>query len=181
MLLCCAFPSMGCTATPQFHYSFFFPVLHSGHRISLLSYSNTFPPIAFFLPHFIYCTLVISSLFASSSLQFHTSWYRSHHMFLTCLLRRNPCSWFSWIWTPLPSYPPQSTYIATISFVNYSLSSRSAPSRGMFPSLQHFCAFSHVRYAGLLSCYAFCSLATCTASSLLLLSFSATMFGHFHL
>jgi len=71
MLPYCAFPSMGHTTTSQFHYGFFFPILHSRHRIFLLSYSNTFFPIMSFLSHFIHCTLVISSLFASSSLQFY--------------------------------------------------------------------------------------------------------------
>ena len=78
---CCAFPSIECTTTPQFHYSFFFSVLHSGHKISLLSHSSTLSSIAFFLPYFIHCTLVISPLLASSSLQFHASWQRLHHIF----------------------------------------------------------------------------------------------------
>ena len=79
---CSTFPSIGCATTPQFHYGFFFSVLHSGHRIPLLFHSNTFPPIVSFLPYFIYCTLIISPLFASSSLQFHASWHRLHHMFV---------------------------------------------------------------------------------------------------
>jgi len=95
-LPCCSFSSIGCTATPQFHHGFFFPVLHSGHRISLFSHSNTLFPITSFL-YFIYCTLVISPLFSSFSLQFHAFWYRSHHMFFTCLSRRNSCPWFSWV------------------------------------------------------------------------------------
>ena len=73
ILLYCAFSSIGYTATLQFQHSFFFPVLYSGHRILLLSCSNTLSLIAFFLLHFIYCTLIISSLLASFSLQFHAS------------------------------------------------------------------------------------------------------------
>ena len=58
--LYCTFLSIGHAATSQFYHSFFFSILYSGHKISLLSCSNTFPPIASFLPHSIYCTLVIS-------------------------------------------------------------------------------------------------------------------------
>ena len=92
---CYTFPSMGHATTLQFHHSFFFPVLHSRHRISFLSCFNTFPSIASFLLYFIHCTLVITPLFASSSLQFYVFWYRSHYIFLTCFSRRNSCSWFS--------------------------------------------------------------------------------------
>ena len=70
---------------------FFFSVLHSGHRISFFSCFSTLSPIAFFLPHFIYYTLVISLFLAFSSLQFHTFWQRLYHIFFTCLLRRNSC------------------------------------------------------------------------------------------
>ena len=69
----CTFPSIGYITTPQFHHGFFFSVLHSRHRISLFFYSNTFPSIVSFLPYFIHCTLAISPLFASFSLQFHAS------------------------------------------------------------------------------------------------------------
>ena len=39
---CCAFTSLGYTTTPQFHYGFFSPILHSGHKIFPFSFSNTF-------------------------------------------------------------------------------------------------------------------------------------------
>jgi len=91
MLLCCTFASVGHTITPQFYHSLFLPTLHSGHKISLLSCSNTFLIIVSLLLYFTHSTLIISSLLASSSLQFHTSWHELHHMFLNCFLRRNPC------------------------------------------------------------------------------------------
>ena len=69
----------------------FLPTLHSGHKILLLSHSNTFLTIAFLLPHFTHSTFVISSLFASFSLQFYAFWHRPHYTFLTCLSRRNSC------------------------------------------------------------------------------------------
>ena len=87
----CTFPYMGCTTSFQFYHSLFLPTLHSGHKILLFSHSDTFLTIASLLLHFTYSTLVISSLFAFLSLQFHASWYRPHHMFLTCLSKRNPC------------------------------------------------------------------------------------------
>ena len=62
ILLYCTFLSMGCTATLQFHYGFFFYILYSGHKISLHSCSNTFLSIVSFLSHSTYCTLVISPL-----------------------------------------------------------------------------------------------------------------------
>ena len=61
--LYCMFSSIGYAAIPQFHHSFFFPVLHSGHKIFFLSCSSTLLPIASFLPHSTHCTLVISLLF----------------------------------------------------------------------------------------------------------------------
>ena len=90
--LCYTFPSIGYAATSQFHHSFFFPVLYSGHRISPLSYSNTLSPIVSFLPYFIHYTLIISPLLASSFLQFHASWQRSYYIFFTCPLRKKPYS-----------------------------------------------------------------------------------------
>ena len=87
----CTFSFVEHTTSLQFHYSLFLPTLYSGHKILLLFCSDTFLIITSLLPHFTYSTLVISSLFASSSLQFHASWHRLHHMFLTCLSRRNPC------------------------------------------------------------------------------------------
>ena len=42
VLPCCAFPSVGHAAYLQFHYSLFLPTLYSGHKILLLSCSNTF-------------------------------------------------------------------------------------------------------------------------------------------
>ena len=77
------FFSVGHTASLQFYHSFFLLTLYSGHRIFLLSYFDTFLTIVFFLLHFMHSTLVIFSL------QFYTSWYRPHHIFLTCLSRRN--------------------------------------------------------------------------------------------
>ena len=96
-LPCYVFFFMGRTITPQFHYSFFFPVLYSRHKILLLSCSSTLLPIVSFFLHFVYCTFVISPLLAFSSLQFHAFWQRSHHIFFTCLSRRNSCSQFSWV------------------------------------------------------------------------------------
>ena len=58
---------------------------------------------------------------------------------------------------------------------------KGAPSRGIFHSSQYSCTFSYVGHAGLVSCYAFCGLAICTASSSLCLSFSATVIEHSHL
>ena len=60
--LYCTFLSMGCTATLQFHYGFFFHILYSGHKIFLLSCSNTLLSIVFFLSYSTHCTLVISPL-----------------------------------------------------------------------------------------------------------------------
>ena len=158
---------------------------------SFLFYILGTESLSFFVPtlflllclffHTLYTIPLLSPLFASSSLQFYTFWYRLHHMFLTCLLRRNPCSQFLWIWSPLPLYPLQSTYVATTSSVNYPLSSRSVPSGGMLLFSQYSYAFSHVGYTSLLSYCTFCGLATHATSFLLLLSFSATMFGHSHL
>ena len=90
--LYCVFLSVGCATTLQFYYGFFFPVLYSGHRISLLSYSSTLSFIVSLFLHFIHCTLVISPLLVSSSLQFHAFWQRLYHIFFTCPSRRNPCS-----------------------------------------------------------------------------------------
>jgi len=45
---------------------------------------------------------------------------------------------------------------------------------------QYFYTFSHVEYASLLSCYAFCGLAIHTVSSFALLPLSTSMFGHSH-
>ena len=89
--LYCAFPSVGYTTSLQFYYSFFFSTLYSGHKILLFYHSDIFFTIVSLFLHFIHSTLIIFSLFASSSLQFYTSWYRLHYMFLTCFLRRNPC------------------------------------------------------------------------------------------
>jgi len=89
--LCCTFFSMEHAATLQFYHSFFFSVLYSGYKIFLLSCSDTLPSIAFFLSHFIYYTLIIFSLLASPSLQFHASWQKLYYTFLTCLLRKKPC------------------------------------------------------------------------------------------
>ena len=89
--LCYAFTSVGRTATPQLYYSLFLSILHSGHKIPFFSCSDTFLIIISLLPYFIYSTLVISPLFASLSLQFHTSWHKSYHTFLDCFSRRNPC------------------------------------------------------------------------------------------
>ena len=72
-LLCYAFLSMEHTTIFQFHHSFFFPILYSGHKIFLFSCSNTLPPITSFLPHSIYCTLIISLLLTSLFLQFYAS------------------------------------------------------------------------------------------------------------
>ena len=84
--LCCAFSSVGCTTFPQFHHSPFLPILHSGHKILLLFYSDTFLTIASFLPHSTYCTLVISPFLVSPSLQFHASWHEPYHTFFTCVM-----------------------------------------------------------------------------------------------
>jgi len=89
--LYCAFPSVGYTTSLQFHYSFFFSTLYSGHKILLFSCSDIFFTIVSLFLHFIHSTLIIFSLFASPSLQFYASWYRLHYMFLICFLRRNPC------------------------------------------------------------------------------------------
>ena len=64
----------------------FFPILHSGHKILLLFYSDTFLTIASFLPHSTYCTLVISPFLVSPSLQFHASWHEPYHTFFTCVM-----------------------------------------------------------------------------------------------
>ena len=124
VLLCCTFLSMKHTTTP---HSFFFPILYSGHLISYFSCFNTFPLIVSLFLHFIYYTLVTSSLFISSSLQFYASWQELHHIFFTCLLKRNPCSQFSQVQTLLLSYPPQSIYIVITSSITHPLSSRSMP------------------------------------------------------
>jgi len=63
----------------------------------------------------------------------------------------------------------------------YSLSSRSASSRGILSSSQYSCAFSYMGCTGLLSCCTFCGPTTCTACSLLLFCLSTSMFGHSHL
>ena len=86
-----AFPSVGHATSPQFYYFLFLPILHFGHKILLLSCFDTFLTIIFLLSYFAHSTLIISSLFASSFLQFYASWHRSHYTFLTCLSRRNPC------------------------------------------------------------------------------------------
>ena len=127
----CAFPSMEHAASLQFYPSLFLPTLHSRYKILLLSYSDTFFTIVSFLPHSIYCTLVIYSLLASPSLQFHASWHEPYHMFFTCFSRRNSCPWFLWVCTLLLSYSPQSTYVTTVSSVIHPLLSRSAPSGGV--------------------------------------------------
>ena len=92
VLLYCVFLSVGCTTTLQFHYGFFFPVLYSRHRISFLSHSSTLSFIVSLFLHFIHCTLVISPLLASFSLQFYAFWKRLYYIFFTCPLRRNSCS-----------------------------------------------------------------------------------------
>jgi len=127
VLFYCAFSSIESATTFQFYYSFFLSVLHSGHKISLFSCSNILFSIAFFLLYSTHCTFVISLLFTSLFLQFHTSWQRSHHIFFTCLSRKKPWSWFSWVYTPLLLYPLHSTYVATTSSVIYPLSSKRVP------------------------------------------------------
>jgi len=168
------FFSVGHTASLQFYHSFFLLTLYSGHRIFLLSYFDTFLTIVFFLLHFMHSTLVIFSL------QFYTSWYRPHHMFLTCLSRRNSYPWFLWICTPLSSHSLQSTYVATISLVIHSFFSRSTPLGDILSSLQYSCAFFHVGCANLLFCCTFCNIAIHTAISLCLL-LSTSIFGHSYL
>ena len=61
------------------------------------------------------------------------------------------------------------------------LSSKSVPSGGAFYSPQYFYIFFHMGYTGLLSCCAFCGLATHAVSSSLLFFFSTSIFGYFHL
>ena len=91
------------------------------------------------------------------------------------------CPWFLWDCIPLPSHPPQSTQVTTTSSVIYPLSSRRAPSRGMLHSSQYSCTFSHMGHTDLLSCCAFCRLATHAAFSFLSLLLSTSMFGHSYL
>ena len=80
--LYCAFPSVGYTTSLQFYYSFFFSTLYSGHKILLFYHSDIFFTIVSLFLHFIHSTLIIFSLFASSSLQFHASWYRLYVSYL---------------------------------------------------------------------------------------------------
>jgi len=68
-LPCCAFASVCYATTPQFHHSFFFPVPHSEHRISLFSSSETLSLIMSFILHFMHCTFIIPlPVFTSPSL-----------------------------------------------------------------------------------------------------------------
>ena len=81
----------------------------------------------------------------------------------------------------MPLHPLQFTYIATISFIIHLLSSRSAPLGGILFSLQYSCTFSHIGCASLLSCCAFCGLATYIAFFFLLFFFLTSIFGHSYL
>ena len=91
MPLCYAFSCLGYTTSFQFYHFLFLSTLYSEYNIPFLSCSNTFHTIAFLLLHSMYSTLIILFLLASSSLQFHASWYILHHMFLIYLLRRKLC------------------------------------------------------------------------------------------
>ena len=92
ILLCCAFVSLGHAVIPQFHYGFFSPILHSGHKIFLFSSSNTFSLIIiFFLPYFVHSTLLPLLLSSFLFLHFHALRHFVYHIFLSCFLEINPC------------------------------------------------------------------------------------------
>ena len=89
---CCAFPSLGYTATLQFFHSTFLPVLHSGYNICLFSSSHIFSSTTVsFLPHFVHFTFVPLPAFPSPFLHFHVLRQSSYHIFLSCSLETNPC------------------------------------------------------------------------------------------
>ena len=104
LLLCCTFWNL-CPCTTLLYFSFYrtyyyFLVLpwflfscptFQTQDLSPFC-SNTLSPTASFLLYSTHCTLVISPLFASSSLQFHTFWQKSHHIFLNCLSKKKPYS-----------------------------------------------------------------------------------------
>lgn len=105
-LFCCAFAFLGYATIPQFHHSFFFPVLYSEYKIFAFSSLDIFFfTTVFFLPYFTYSTLFSLLL----SLHFHAPRYLLYHTFYNCFLEINPCPQFSSDLVPLYSYPPYST------------------------------------------------------------------------
>ena len=120
VLPCCAFTSMGCATTLQFHYGFFFPVLYSGHKIFFHSFWYIFSPTTVsFLLYFVYLTLLPSLL----SLHFCASKQLSHHIFLDHSSKINPCLWLTSVLILLQSHLLYSTYITTFYLVFYLFSS----------------------------------------------------------
>ena len=97
------------------------------------------------------------------------------------LQRQKPCLWFSCILVPLYLHPLYSTNITTSYLVFYPCFSRAILLGGIPLSPQYSCAFLYKKHAGLFSCYTFCRLTACATSSLLLLFFSTSIFGHSHL
>ena len=159
VLLCCTFAIVGYATTPQFYHGFFFPVLHSGHKI--FPSSNFLLFIMSFLPHLTHSTLHSSPSF----LHFHTSKQLPHYRFLSCFLEINPCPQFFSVLVSLYSHPPYSTNVTIFPLVFYPLSSNAAPFGGIPRVPLCSCAFLHRECAGLFSCYAFCGLATHAALS----------------
>ena len=90
------------------------------------------------------------------------------------------CLWFSSVFVFLYSHLLYFMKVIIFYFVFYPLFSNVVFFGGMSYTPLYFCIFSHKKYAKLLSCCAFCSLAIYIVSfSLFLLSIS--MFEHFHL
>ena len=96
--LCCAFLCSECTATFQFHYGCFLSILYFEHQIFLLSSSNIFSStIVFFLPYFVYLTLLPAFLF----FYFYTSRQLLYYIFLSFSPETKSCSWFFSVLVPL--------------------------------------------------------------------------------
>ena len=98
--LCCTSPFLEYAATLQSHYSYFFPVPYSGHKIFFLSFSGIFLTISF-LPHWLYFTTTTLLSPAVSSLHFYALRQLLYHTFLNCSPETNPCLWFLYILVPL--------------------------------------------------------------------------------
>ena len=153
-LLCCVFAIVGRATTPQFYHGFFFPILHSEHKIF-------FSPIfllliVLFLSHLTYSTLHPPSSF----LCFHASKQFIHHKFLSCFPEINPCSRFSSVLVPLYSHPPHSTNITIFFLVFHPLSSNATPFGGMPCTPLCSCTFFCRECTSFFFCCIFCGLAT---------------------
>ena len=167
--------------TPQFHHSYFFPVLYSEHKIFLFSSFDTFSPaIIFFLLYLIHLTLLSLLIFISLFLHFYALRQFPHYIFFSSSPETNLCPHFFFVFVPLYLHPLYSTDVTTSHLVFHPLSSIAVLLRGIPHALLYSYAFFYGEPAGFSFYYISCGVVIhATTFSCFLLSTS--MLEHFHL